>query len=458
MGLAEYVGKLIFGSKNERELKKIRPIVSRVNELEPRMRLLSDAALKGKTAEFRTRLDNALKERLGGRGDVELRARNLAEYHVLNELLPEAFAVVREASVRTLGLRHFDVQLIGGVVLHQGKIAEMKTGEGKTLVASLAAYLNALAGRGVHIITVNDYLATRDTEWMGQIYRWLGMSVGTIVHGLTDAERQANYGADITYGYNSEYGFDYLRDNMKFRLEDYSQRELHFAIVDEVDSILVDEARTPLIISGPAEEATDKYYNINAIIPKLRRDQDYTVDEKSRSAVLTEDGVARVEKLLAVENLYHPTNIETLHHVNQALKAHTLFKREVDYIVDDGGKVKIVDEFTGRVLDGRRWSDGLHQAVEAKEGVPIENENQTLATITYQNYFRMYHRLSGMTGTAETEREEFQKIYALEVMVIPTNRPVARIDHLDQIYRSEEEKFAAVIEEALKTDPNNTRY
>jgi len=447
VGLAEYVGKLIFGSKNERELKKIRPIVSRVNELEPRMRLLSDAALKGKTAEFRTRLDNALKERLGGRGDVELRARNLAEYHVLNELLPEAFAVVREASVRTLGLRHFDVQLIGGVVLHQGKIAEMKTGEGKTLVASLAAYLNALAGRGVHIITVNDYLATRDTEWMGQIYRWLGMSVGTIVHGLTDAERQANYGADITYGYNSEYGFDYLRDNMKFRLEDYSQRELHFAIVDEVDSILVDEARTPLIISGPAEEATDKYYNINAIIPKLRRDQDYTVDEKSRSAVLTEDGVARVEKLLAVENLYHPTNIETLHHVNQALKAHTLFKREVDYIVDDGGKVKIVDEFTGRVLDGRRWSDGLHQAVEAKEGVPIENENQTLATITYQNYFRMYHRLSGMTGTAETEREEFQKIYALEVMVIPTNRPVARIDHLDQIYRSEEEKFAAVIEE-----------
>ncbi len=447
VGLMEFTSRIMFGSKNERELKRIRPVVSRVNALEPRMRLLSDAELKGKTAELRTRLDNAMRERLGGRGDVDPKARNLTEFQVLNELLPEAFAVVREASVRTLGLRHFDVQLVGGVVLHQGKIAEMKTGEGKTLVASLPAYLNALAGRGVHIITVNDYLATRDTEWMGQIFRWLGMSVGTIVHGLTDAQRQAAYGSDISYGYNSEFGFDYLRDNMKFRLEDYTQRELHYAIVDEVDSILVDEARTPLIISGPAEEATDKYYNINAIIPRLRRDQDYTVDEKSRSAVLTEDGVARVEKLLAVENLYHPTNIETLHHVNQALKAHTLFKREVDYIVDEGGKVKIVDEFTGRVLDGRRWSDGLHQAVEAKEGVPIENENQTLATITYQNYFRMYHRLSGMTGTAETEREEFRKIYALDVVVIPTNRPVARVDHNDLIFRSEEEKFAAVIEE-----------
>jgi preprotein translocase subunit SecA len=447
VGLASYFSKVMFGSKNERELKKIRPLVARVNHFEPRMRVLSDAALQGKTAELRTRLENAMQERLGGRGSTDLKARNLAEYHVLNELLPEAFAVVREASVRTLGLRHFDVQLVGGVVLHQGKIAEMKTGEGKTLVATLPAYLNALAGRGVHIVTVNDYLATRDTEWMGQIYRWLGLSVGTIVHGLTDTERQQAYGSDITYGYNSEYGFDYLRDNMKFRLEDYTQRELHYAIVDEVDSILIDEARTPLIISGPTEDSTDKYFTVNAIIPRLRRDQDFTVDEKSRTAVLTEDGVARVEKLLNVENLYHPGNIETLHHVNQALKAHTLFKREVDYIVDEIGKVKIVDEFTGRVLDGRRWSDGLHQAVEAKEGVPIENENQTLATVTYQNYFRMYHRLSGMTGTAETEREEFQKIYALDVAVIPTNRPVARIDHDDMIYRSEEEKFAAILEE-----------
>ena len=447
MGLIQYANKKVFGSKNERVLKKERPLVNRINELEPVIRKLSDRQLKDKTVEFREHIDNAMQERFAGKSDVDLNDRNWAEYEILNNLLPEAFAVVREASIRTLGMRHFDVQLLGGIMLHKGKIAEMKTGEGKTLVATLPAYLNALAGRGVHVVTVNDYLATRDTEWMGTIYGWMGLSVGTIVHGLTDKQRQDAYNSDITYGYNSEYGFDHLRDNMKFRLEDYSQRELHFAIVDEVDSILVDEARTPLIISGPAEEATDKYYKVNAIIPKLRRDRDYTVDEKSRTSVLTEDGVSRVENLLTVDNLYHPANIETLHHVNQALKAHTLFKREVDYIVTDTGKVNIVDEFTGRVLDGRRWSDGLHQAVEAKEGVPIENENQTLATITYQNYFRMYHRLSGMTGTAETEREEFMKIYSLEVVVMPTNMPNRRTDYDDVIYRTEEEKFAAVVEE-----------
>ncbi len=447
MGLVSYVSKIIFGTKNERELKKVRPLINRINDVEPEIRRLSDEQLKGKTVEFRNHVANAMNEKFGGRADVDPKARNWHEFEILNGILPEAFAVVREASVRTLGMRHFDVQLLGGVVLHQGKIAEMKTGEGKTLVATLPVYLNALAGRGVHVVTVNEYLAQRDAEWMGQIYRWLGLSVGTIVHGLTDRQRQEAYGSDVTYGYNSEFGFDYLRDNMKFRLEDYTQREPHYAIVDEVDSILVDEARTPLIISGPAEEATDKYYRVNAIIPKLKKDRDYTVDEKSRSAVLTEDGVSRVEQLLAVENLYHPSNIETLHHVNQALRAHTLFKREVDYIVGDDNKVRIVDEFTGRVLEGRRWSDGLHQAVEAKEGVPIENENQTLATITYQNYFRMYDKLSGMTGTAETEKEEFSKIYSLNVVVVPTDRPNVRIDHQDVIYRTEEEKFNAVVEE-----------
>ncbi|MBN2497937.1 MAG: preprotein translocase subunit SecA [Deltaproteobacteria bacterium] len=446
--MAEFVGRKVFGSKNERALKRIRPMVFRVNELEPRIRALTDVQLKAKTAELRQRFANAKSERLAGVDEKADLARIIrTEAEILDELLPEAFAVVREASVRVLGMRHFDVQIIGGVVLHEGRIAEMKTGEGKTLVATLSVYLNALAGRGVHVVTVNDYLATRDTEWMGQIYRWLGMTVGTIVHGLTDTQRQDAYNSDITYGYNSEFGFDYLRDNMKFRLRDYCQRELHYAIVDEVDSILVDEARTPLIISGPAEEATDKYYKCNAIIPKLRRDRDYTVEEKSRTAVLTEDGVSRVEQLLGVDNLYHPSNIEMLHHVNQALRAHTLFKREVDYIVTETGKVQIVDEFTGRVLEGRRWSDGLHQAVEAKEGVPIENENQTLATITYQNYFRMYHKLAGMTGTAETEREEFQKIYNLEVNVIPTNKPNRRTDFDDVIYRTEEEKFGAVVDE-----------
>ena len=447
MGLIEYASKKFFGSKNERNLKKIRPLVQRINELEPRVRALADVELQAKTGEFRERFRRAVEDRLGGGSRVTEDDRKLTEFAVLNEMLPEVFAVVREASVRVLGMRHFDVQLVGGVVLHEGRIAEMKTGEGKTLVATLPAYLNALGGRGVHIVTVNDYLATRDTEWMGQVYRWLGMSVGTVTHGLTDAQRQAAYGSDIAYGYNSEFGFDYLRDNMKFRLEDYTQRPLHYAIVDEVDSILIDEARTPLIISGPAEEATDKYYRINGVIPKLRRDRDFTVDEKSRTVALTEDGVSRVEGLLGVDNLYHPGNIETLHHVNQGLRAHTLFKREVDYIVTETGKVNIVDEFTGRVLEGRRWSDGLHQAIEAKEGVPIENENQTLATITYQNYFRMYDRLSGMTGTAETEREEFQKIYGLDVVVIPTNKPNRRIDYDDVIYRTEEEKFNAVVEE-----------
>ncbi|RME29676.1 MAG: preprotein translocase subunit SecA, partial [Deltaproteobacteria bacterium] len=444
--MIEAVSKLVVGTRNERKLKKLVPIVRQINSLEPKIRALSDQKLKAKTQEFRERFRRMVEEKVGS-GQVDEKTRILAENDVLDELLPEAFAVVREAAVRVLGQRHYDVQLLGGIVLHQGKIAEMKTGEGKTLVATLPVYLNAIAGRGVHVVTVNEYLAQRDAEWMGRVYRWLGMTVGVIVHGLSDAERKEAYAADITYGYNSEFGFDYLRDNMKFSLDDYVQREHHFAIVDEVDSILIDEARTPLIISGPAEEATDIYYRANAVIPKLRRDRDYTVDEKSRTAVLTEDGVERVEKLLGVDNLYHPANIELLHHVNQALKAHTLFKREVDYIVTEDGKVQIVDEFTGRILEGRRWSDGLHQAIEAKEGVPIENENQTLATITYQNYFRMYRKLAGMTGTAETEKEEFSKIYGLDVVVIPTNVPCIRKDHQDVIYRTEEEKFRAVIDE-----------
>ena len=446
MGLGKYISDKVFGSQNLREIKKLQPLVQEINKWEPSVRALSDTDLKGKTQEFKQHLAQEVEKRLGDK-DVDGKTRRLTEHGVLNQMLPEVFAVVREASVRVLGQRHYDVQLMGGIVLHQGKIAEMKTGEGKTLVATLPVYLNALVGRGVHVVTVNDYLARRDAEWMGRIYRWLGMKVGVIVHGLTDQERQEAYNSDVTYGYNSEFGFDFLRDNMNFRLADYTQREHFFAVVDEVDSILVDEARTPLIISGPAEEATDKYYLVNNIIPKLKRDRDYTVDEKSRASVLTEDGVSRVEKLLTVDNLYHPQNIEILHHVNQALKAHTLFKREVDYIVSEDGKVNIVDEFTGRVLEGRRWSDGLHQAVEAKEGVPIENENQTLATITYQNYFRLYRKLAGMTGTAETEREEFSKIYGLDVMVMPTNVPNVRIDHQDVIYRTEEEKFAAVVEE-----------
>ena len=435
--------KKIVGSKNERELKRMRPIVEKINALEPQMAALSDDQLRGKTPEFKERL---------------------ARGATLDEILPEAFAVCREAGKRVLGMRHFDVQLIGGMVLHSGKIAEMKTGEGKTLVATLPSYLNALAGKGVHVVTVNDYLARRDAEWMGQIHTFLGLSVGVIVHGLDDNERREAYAADITYGTNNEFGFDYLRDNMKFALEDYVQRPFYFCIVDEVDSILIDEARTPLIISGPTEDSTDKYYIIDRIIPKLKKGEvieveantlsgkrksytgDFTVDEKAKSATLTEEGVLKVEKLLGVDNLYDPRHIEILHHVNQALRAHALFKRDVEYVVKEG-EVVIVDEFTGRLMPGRRWSDGLHQAIEAKEGVKIENENQTLATITFQNYFRMYEKLSGMTGTADTEAEEFHKIYKLDVTVIPTNRPLLRPDFPDVVYKTEKEKFAAVIEE-----------
>ena len=435
--------KKIVGSKNERELKKLWPIVERINAMEPEMVKLSDDQLRNKTFEF--------KERYAGGESLE-------------SLLPEAFAVCREAGKRVHNMRHFDVQLIGGMVLNSGKIAEMKTGEGKTLVATLPAYLNALAGRGVHVVTVNDYLARRDSDWMGRIYNFLGLSVGVIVHGIDDDGRRDAYNADITYGTNNEFGFDYLRDNMKFALDDYVQRGFHYAIVDEVDSILIDEARTPLIISGPTEDSTDKYYVIDRIIPSLNKGEvleeeantlsgkrkrytgDFTVDEKSKSATLTEDGVLKVEKLLKIDNLYDPRNMEILHHVQQALRAHALFKRDVDYVVKDG-EVLIVDEFTGRLMPGRRWSDGLHQAVEAKEGVQIENENQTLATITFQNYFRMYEKLSGMTGTADTEAEEFHKIYKLDVMVIPTNRPLLRPDFPDVIYKTEMEKFKAVIEE-----------
>jgi len=413
--------KKIVGSKNERELKRIQPLVQRINQFEPKVSPLSDDQLRAKTPEFKERIE---------RGES------------LDEILPEAFAVVREAAKRTLGERHYDVQLIGGIVLHEGKISEMATGEGKTLVSTLPAYLNALEGKGVHIVTVNDYLAKRDREWMGAIYRFLGLSVGVIVHELNDKERKEAYRCDITYGTNNEFGFDYLRDNMKFDIEDYVQRELNYAIVDEVDSILIDEARTPLIISGPAEESTDKYYKINRIIPSLKQGKDYQLEEKSHIAFLTEEGVAHVEKLLHVENLYDPRNIEILHHVNQALKAYTLFKRDVDYVVKEG-EVIIVDEFTGRLMPGRRWSDGLHQAVEAKENVRIENENQTLATITFQNYFRMFKKLAGMTGTADTEAAEFRKIYNLDVMVIPTNMPLIRTNYPDVIYKTEEEKFRA---------------
>ena len=415
----------IFGNKNERELKKLQPLVEAINALEPGMKAMSAAQLKDQTPQLKARLDNG---------------------EPLNDLLPEAFATVREASVRTLGMRHYDVQLVGGMVLHSGRIAEMKTGEGKTLVATLPAYLNAITGRGVHVITVNDYLAKRDTEWMGQIYTYLGMSVGTVQHGLDDRQRKESYGADITYGTNNEFGFDYLRDNMKFDAQSLVQRDLHFAIVDEVDSILVDEARTPLIISGPAEKSTQLYYQVNGIIPKFKADVDYKIDEKARSAALTEEGVAHTERMLGVENLYDSSNIELLHHTNQALKAHSLFKRDVDYIVKDG-EVIIVDEFTGRLMPGRRYSEGLHQALEAKENVKIANENQTLATITFQNYFRMYDKLSGMTGTADTEAAEFKKIYNLDVSVAPTNMPMIRKDFPDVIYKTRREKFNAAIEE-----------
>lgn len=419
------LAKKVFGSRNEREIKRLWPLVDEINKWEGKLSGLSNEALQGLTAQYRERLS---------RGEP------------LDNLLPEAFATVREAGKRVLNMRHFDVQLIGGMVLHLGRVAEMKTGEGKTLVATLPVYLNALEGKGVHVVTVNDYLARRDSEWMGQLYRFLGLEVGVIIHGLNDQERKRSYGADITYGTNNEFGFDYLRDNMKFRLEDFVQREMNFAIVDEVDSILIDEARTPLIISGPTEESTDKYYVINSVIPILKKEEDFTIEEKSRTAALTEAGVEKLEKALRVQNMYAPEHIEVVHHVHQALKAHAIFKRDVDYVVKEG-EVIIVDEFTGRLMPGRRYSDGLHQALEAKEGVTIENENQTLATVTFQNYFRMYKKLAGMTGTADTEAAEFQNIYNLEVMVIPTNKPMRRLDKPDVIYKNQKGKYHAVCNE-----------
>ena len=438
------------GTKHERDVKKIQPTVAAINALEPEMKNLTDAGIGERTAALRSEVQGRLE---GLERDDPNYKQKLRE--AVDPAMAQAFALVREAGRRTLGMRHFDVQLIGGYVLHQGKISEMKTGEGKTLVATLPACLNALTGKGVHIVTVNDYLARRDAEWMGPIYKMLGMTVGVIVHDLDDVQRRAAYGADITYGTNNEFGFDYLRDNMKYDLKDCVQRGHHFAIVDEVDSILIDEARTPLIISGPAEESTDKYYRVDKVIPKLIQEIDYTLDEKMRTATLTEEGVSKTERLLNLGNLYDPGNIDMLHHVYQGLRAHTLFEKDVDYVVKDG-EVVIVDEFTGRQMPGRRWSDGLHQAVEAKEGVKIERENQTLATITFQNYFRMYKKLSGMTGTAETEAPEFHKIYALEVVAIPTNKPLIRIENSDVVYRTEPEKFDAAVNGILQEDGTRT--
>jgi preprotein translocase subunit SecA len=414
--------KKIIGTSNERELRTIQPIVQRVAELETSFKALSDEQLKAKTVEFRQRL---------------------AQGQTLDSLIPEAFAAVREAGLRTMKMRHYDVQLIGGVTLHRGRIAEMKTGEGKTLMATLPLYLNALESKGCHLITVNDYLAQRDANWMRPLFESLGMTVGIIVHGLSDAQRREAYSADITYGTNNEFGFDYLRDNMKVTQDSLVQRELHYAIIDEVDSILIDEARTPLIISGPTNETTDKYKMINGIIPFLKRDVHFSVDEKARRVMLTDEGVEEVQKRLRIDNLYDPRMIELVHHVDQALRAHVLFKRDVDYVVREG-EVLIVDEFTGRLMPGRRYSDGLHQALEAKEGVAIANENQTLATITFQNYFRLYKKISGMTGTADTEAEEFASIYKLEVTVIPTNKPMIRDDQADIVYKSERAKFKAI--------------
>jgi preprotein translocase subunit SecA len=442
MNAVEKVITKIFGSANERLLKKLWPIVGVINQHEPGIKGLTDEQLRGKTAEFRERLADLLK----GSEELEPEARKQLEQEVLAELLPEAFACVREASIRTTGMRHFDVQLIGGMVLHRGMIAEMKTGEGKTLVATLPVYLNALLGKGVHVITVNDYLAKRDAEWMGKIYRFLGMEVGCLQNDMDDFARQEAYKADITYGTNSEFGFDYLRDNMKFELATCVQRGHYYAIVDEVDSILIDEARTPLIISGASDDSTSKYYEADAVIPKLIRDNDYQVDEKQHRATLTESGIEKAERILGQGNLFDPSNMEILHCLNQALVAHTLYNRDKHYIVRDG-EVVIVDEFTGRIMTGRRWSDGLHQAVEAKEGVKIERETQTLATITLQNYFRMYQKLAGMTGTAETESVEFAKIYNLEVTSIPTHRAMVRKDNPDVIYRTLSEKWDAVVNE-----------
>jgi preprotein translocase subunit SecA len=432
MGIDSVLAK-IFGTKHEREVKAMRPLIAAINDVEPRMLELSDQELAAQTVAFR---------------------EQLAQGASLDDILIPAFAAVREAGRRAVNMRHFDVQLIGGIVLHRGKVAEMKTGEGKTLVATLPVYLNALEGKGVHVVTVNDYLAKRDSEWMGKIYKALGLSVGVIVHELDDNERRDSYLCDITYGTNNEYGFDYLRDNMKFHLQQCVQRGHHFGIVDEVDSILIDEARTPLIISGPSEESTDKYYKINRIIPNLIRGEviegkepgqkwttgDFTVDEKHRSVALTEEGGLKVERLLGLTNMYDAINMETNHHVQQALRAHVLYQNDRDYVVKDG-EVIIVDEFTGRLMPGRRWSDGLHQAIEAKEGVKIQRENQTLATITFQNYFRMYKKLAGMTGTADTEAAELHKIYKLDVTIIPTNKPMRRLEYQDVVYRTEDEKF-----------------
>jgi len=418
----------VFGTKHQREVKKLKPIVEKINSFEKDISLLTDSELQTKTNEFRERLQKG---------------------EPLDDILPEAFAVVREASKRTLGLRHYDVQLIGGLVLHHGKISEMRTGEGKTLVATLPVYLNALGGKGVHVVTVNDYLAKRDSNWMGQIYRFLGLEVGVILHGLDDNDRKKAYGADVTYGTNNEFGFDYLRDNMKFSLEDMVQRDFNYAIVDEVDSILIDEARTPLIISGASEKSTDLYVRVNRIIPYLKKDTDYTIDEKSKSVALVEEGVQKCEKLLGISNLYDPSNVEILHHVQQGLKAHAMFQKDVDYIVKED-QVVIVDEFTGRLMPGRRYSDGLHQALEAKENVRIQSENQTLASITFQNYFRMYKKLAGMTGTAETEAAEFKKIYNLDVIIIPTHKDMIRIDNSDVVYKTQREKFNAVVEDIIE--------
>ncbi len=447
---ADKLVKKIFGSSSDIFLKKVKPIVAQVNELEASVKKLSDDELRAKTQEFKDRVARAVD------GIADKDERRKREQDALHELLPEAFATIREASVRVTGMRHFDVQVIGGIALHQGRIAEMRTGEGKTLVATLPSYLNALTGRGVHVITVNDYLASRDAEWMGRIHKFLGLTVGCIQNDMDDVERREAYACDITYGTNNEFGFDYLRDNMKFDVESLVQRDHYFAIIDEVDSILIDEARTPLIISGASDEATDKYYVANQIIPNFEKGHkdeetkvttgDYLLDEKNHSAVLTEQGVTKAERLLGVSNLYDPANMETLHCVEQALKAHTLYKRDHHYVVQEG-EVIIVDDFTGRLMQGRRWSDGLHQAVEAKEGVKIERENQTLATITLQNYFRMYEKLGGMTGTAETEAEEFGTVYGLDVVIIPTNRAMVRKDNSDVIYRTLGEKWDAVVDE-----------
>jgi preprotein translocase subunit SecA len=450
MALVDKFFNKILGSNTDRYLKKINPIVGQVNALEANLKKLSDDELRARTAKFKEQIENALA------GIEDKAERRKKEQEVLNEIMPEAFATVRESSVRVTGMRHFDVQLIGGLILHQGKVAEMRTGEGKTLVSTLPAYLNALTGRGIHIVTVNDYLALRDAEWMGKIHQFLGLTVGCIQNDMDDYERKEAYACDITYGTNNEFGFDYLRDNMKFDPETLVQRDHYYAIIDEVDSILIDEARTPLIISGASDEATDKYYTANQIIPQFERGHkdeetkvttgDYLLDEKNHSSVLTEKGVEKAERLLGVSNLYDPANMELLHCVEQALKAHTLYKNDHHYVVQEG-EVIIVDDFTGRLMQGRRWSDGLHQAVEAKEGVKIERENQTLATITLQNYFRMYEKLSGMTGTAETEAEEFGTTYGLDVIVVPTNRPMIRKDHSDVIYRTLPEKWNAVTDE-----------